>query len=132
MLISCASSVQAPVLITLITLQVALVLESPVPVLKQYTFACPFHDKQFHNLSFLSQIVLNCAFLCENFLVNMLLPTVLVLFSLLFATMFDKSNFCHFQKFFELVTFTFENPIVANKIFCQAGLVGILSEMAGA
>ena len=135
MLIFCASSVLAPVLITLITLQVALVLESPVPVLKQYAFVCPFQDGQFHNLSFLSQIVVNCAFLCANFLVNMLLPTVLGLFSLLFATMFDKSNFCHFQKsseFFELVTFTFENPIVANKIFCQAGLVGILSEMAGA
>ena len=101
MLIFCASSVLAPVLITLITLQVALVLESPVPVLKQYAFVCPFQDGQFHNLSFLSQIVVNCAFLCANFLVNMLLPTVLVLFSLLFATMFDKSNFCHYQKSFQ-------------------------------
>ena len=81
MLIFCASSVLAPVLITLITLQVALVLESPVPVLKQYAFACPFQDGQFHNLSFLSQIVVNCA---------VLLPKVLLFFSLLFATMFEK------------------------------------------
>ena len=89
-LISCASSVLAPVLITLITLQVALVLESPV----------------------------------------------LVLFSLLFATMFDQSNFCHYQKSCQSslswLLLLLKIQLLQTRFFCQAGLVGILSEMAGA